>query len=76
MHVLFRCGVSRGKAEAQEVLGEKFGGIGVSDDYGAYKNLFEEHRLCWAHLLRKAIKLMLQHPDERQYSQFLYFAPS
>ena len=27
MHVLFRCGVSRGKAEAQEVLGEKFGGI-------------------------------------------------
>ena len=71
MHVLFRCGVSRGKAEAQEVLGEKFGGIGVSDDYGAYKNLFEEHRLCWAHLLRKAIKLMLQHPDERQYSQFL-----
>mgnify|MGYP003402487192 FL=1 len=71
MHVLFRCGVGRGKAEAQEVVGEKFGGIGVSDDYGTYKNLFEKHQLCWAHLLRKAIKLMLQYPDERQYSQFL-----
>jgi hypothetical protein len=71
MHVLFRCGVGRGKAEAQEVVGEKFGGIGVSDDYGTYKNLFEKHQLCWAHLLRKAIKLMLQYPDKRQYSQFL-----
>ena len=71
MHVLFRCGVGRGKAEAQEVLGEKFSGIGVSDDYGAYKNLFEAHQLCWAHLLRKSIKLMLQNPDEHQYTQFL-----
>jgi hypothetical protein len=71
MHVLFRCGVGRGKAEAQEVLGEKFGGIGVTDDYGAYKTLFEEHQLCWAHLLRKAIKLMLQYPDEPQYALFL-----
>jgi transposase len=71
MHVLFRCGVGRGKAEAQAILGSKFNGIGVSDDYGAYKSLFEEHQLCWAHLLRKAIKLMLEHPDERQYAQFL-----
>jgi transposase len=71
MHVLFRCGVGRGKSEAQEVLGAKFKGIGVSDDYGVYKSLFTEHQLCWAHLLRKAIKLMLQHPDKRQYAQFL-----
>ena len=71
MHVLFRCGVSRCKSEAQAVLGEKFGGIGVTDDYAAYKHLFNEHQLCWAHLLRKAIKLMLQHPTEALYSQFL-----
>lgn len=71
LHILFRCGVGRSKAEAQEILGEKFRGIGVSDDYRAYKNLFEKHQLCWAHLLRKAIKLMLQHPDERQYAEFL-----
>lgn len=71
VHVLFRCGVGRGKAEAQAVLGEQFGGIGVSDDYAAYKSLFNQHQLCWAHLLRKAIKLMLQHPSERHYRQFL-----
>jgi alpha-amylase/alpha-mannosidase (GH57 family) len=70
MHVLFRCGVSRRKAEAEEILGEGFGGIGVSDDYAAYQYLFAEHQLCWAHLLRKAIKLMLQHPSETQYHQF------
>ncbi len=29
MYVLFRCGVGRGKAEAQAILGERFGGIGV-----------------------------------------------
>ena len=71
MHVLFRCEVGRGKAEAQAILGEMFNGIGVSDDYGAYQSLFEEHQLCWAHLLRKAIKLMLQHPDEPGYANFL-----
>ncbi len=71
MHVLFRCGVGRGKAEAQKIIGEKFGGIGVTDDYGAYKYLFNEHQLCWAHLLRKAIKLMLQHPEQQEYKEFL-----
>lgn len=71
MHVLFRCGVGRGKAEAQAILGEKFNGIGVTDDDAAYQSLFQEHQLCWAHLLRKAIKLMLEHPEEKQYGEFL-----
>lgn len=70
-HVLFRCGVSRSKSEAQAVLGETFGGIGVTDDYAAYKSLFTKHQLCWAHLLRKAIKLMLQNPTESVYRDFL-----
>ncbi|NEO63593.1 MAG: transposase, partial [Moorea sp. SIO4G2] len=71
MHVVFRCGVGRGKAEAQTILGDQFEGIGVSDDYGAYHSLFSEHQLCWAHLLRKAIKLMLQHPEHTEYKDFL-----
>jgi hypothetical protein len=71
MHVLFRCGVGRGKAEAEKVLGEFFAGIGVTDDYGAYKKLFTQHQLCWAHLIRKAIKLALQYPDEERYATFL-----
>ncbi len=70
MHVLFRCGVGRGKAEAETVLGQ-FAGVGVTDDYAAYKSLFSKHQLCWAHLIRKAIKLALQYPDEKHYAVFL-----
>jgi hypothetical protein len=71
LHVLFRCGVSRKKEEVTAVLGESFAGIGVTDDYAAYKNLFSQHQLCWAHLIRKAIKLALQHPEQVQYAEFL-----
>jgi transposase len=71
MHVLYRCGVSRKKTEATDVLGESFAGIGVTDDYAAYRDLFSQHQLCWAHLIRKAIKLALQNPNEPQYAQFL-----
>ena len=71
MHVLFRCGVSRAKTEATAVLGESFEGIGVTDDYAAYQSLFTQHQLCWAHLIRKAIKLALQHPDHPEYATFL-----
>ena len=71
LHVLYRCGVSRRKAEAQAVLGASFGGIGVTDDYAAYKSLFSQHQLCWAHLIRKAIKLALQNPEHREYAEFL-----
>jgi hypothetical protein len=71
MHVLFRCGVGRGKAEAEKVLGQFFQGVGVTDDYAAYKSLFSKHQLCWAHLIRKAIKLALMHPENKEYATFL-----
>lgn len=71
MHVLFSCGVGRSKTEAEKILSPLFAGIGVTDDYCAYKKLFTQHQLCWAHLIRKAIKLALQHPDEKQYATFL-----
>lgn len=71
LYVLFRCGVGRGKEQAINVLGEDFSGIGVTDDYAACKHLFSQQQLCWAHLVRKAVKLALQHPDEPAYAQFL-----
>jgi len=69
--VLFKCGVGRGKDVLTEVLGEQFDGIGVTDDYHAYRSQFREHQLCWAHFLRKAIALSLRNPDNRQYARFL-----
>jgi hypothetical protein len=69
--VLYKCGVGRGKVVLTEVLGEQFGGIGVTDDYSAYRSQFTEHQLCWAHFLRKAIALSLRNPENGQYKRFL-----
>ena len=50
MHVLFRCGVSRKKTEATDILGESFAGIGVTDDYVAYKNMFAKPKFAKEHV--------------------------
>ena len=69
--VLYKCGVGRGKIVLTDVLGEHFGGIGVTDDYGAYHSQFTEHQLCWAHFLRKAISLSLRNPEHGQNKRFV-----
>ena len=47
---------------------EVFKGTLVSDDAAVYQN-FNESQKCWAHLIRKAIKLTLTSPDEPLYRQ-------
>jgi len=54
---LFLLGQSRGKGNAQELRGENQEQIGITDDYGAYRALFSQHQLCWAHPLRKLREL-------------------
>jgi transposase len=46
-----------------------FAGIVVSDDAAVYAN-FSHAQKCWAHLLRKAIKLTLVEPNQQEYRQF------
>jgi hypothetical protein len=46
-----------------------FAGILISDDAAVYGH-FSQAQKCWAHLLRKAIKLTLQDPDNPDYRQF------
>jgi transposase len=46
-----------------------FTGLVVSDDAAVYAN-FTQSQKCWAHLLRKAIKLTLQAPDNLEYRTF------
>jgi transposase len=43
-----------------------FAGIMVSDDAAVYAN-FSKSQKCWAHLLRKAIKLTLMEPHNAEY---------
>ena len=50
---IFVVGKSRGKLVAQDLQGDSQA-IGISDCYAAYKNLFEVHQICWAHLQRNA----------------------
>ncbi len=47
---VFFLGRSRGKGNIDDIGKGK---VGISDDYGAYKNAFTEHQLCWAHPQRK-----------------------
>jgi transposase len=48
-----------------------FGGVGVSDDAATYRDRFVRGQKCWAHLLRKAIRLALLYPHNKKYQRFL-----
>lgn len=50
---LFLMGRSRGKGNAEELQGDIDNQVGISDDYGAYTNMFKNHQLCMAHPNRK-----------------------
>ncbi len=52
--VVFKLADSRGKGDAEELLGKNFQGVGITDRYPGYKNLFWLHQICWAHLQRTA----------------------
>jgi hypothetical protein len=65
--VLF--GVHKDAATLEEILDPAtFAGILISDDAAVYAN-FTAAQKCWAHLLRKAIKLTLIAPDKAEYRQ-------
>lgn len=60
-------GVHKDADTLKEILDPAtFGGLVISDDAAVYAN-FSQAQKCWAHLLRKAIKLALQDPDNLAY---------
>jgi transposase len=63
-------GVHKDAATLQTVLDPaSFAGILISDDAAVYAH-FTQAQKCWAHLLRKAIKLTLQDPNNAAYRTF------
>jgi len=63
-------GVHKDAATLKEILDPAtFAGIVISDDAAVYRN-FTTSQKCWAHLLRKAIKLTLQDPNNAEYRRF------
>lgn len=72
LHRVFLFGCHKDDATLDTILPpDVFDGIGVSDDAGVYQNRFTQAQKCWAHLLRKAIKLALLYPNDSKYQQFL-----
>jgi transposase len=63
-------GVHKDADTLEQILDPKtFAGLVISDDAAVYAK-FSQSQKCWAHLLRKAIKLTLQEPDNQEYRQF------
>lgn len=59
-----------GNTLAQILNKETFAGVLVSDDAAVYQG-FDKAQKCWAHLIRKAIKLTLQDPKTRTIASWL-----
>jgi hypothetical protein len=63
-------GVHKDAATLKQILDPAtFAGIVSSDDAAVYAH-FTKAQKCWAHLLRKAIKLTLQDPNNLAYRRF------
>jgi transposase len=63
-------GVHKDADTLQQILDPAtFAGIVISDDAAVYAN-FTATQKCWAHLLRKAIKLTLHEPNHPEYRSF------
>ena len=48
-----------------------FDGIAVTDDANVFRGRFTRSQKCWAHLLRKVIRLALLNPRKKMYRHFL-----
>jgi hypothetical protein len=69
---LFHFGCHKDAGTLESILpSDRFAGIVVSDDASVYRGRYARTQKCWAHLLRKAIRLALLYPRERTYRRFL-----
>jgi transposase len=57
---------TRGQVVVEEVLGEEFDGILISDFYGGYNIYAGFHQRCWVHLLRDMHKLTSDNPEDKE----------
>ena len=60
----------RGKAVVDEVLGQEFAGVLVSDFYAAYHHYDGPKQRCWAHLLRDIHDRRVLYPDDLPLAQW------
>jgi transposase len=69
---VFLFGCRKDDATLDQILPpDVFDGIGVSDDASVYRGRFVQAQKCWAHLIRKVIRLALLNPRKKTYQRFL-----
>jgi transposase len=69
---VFLFGCSQDDTTLDQILPpEVFAGVGVSDAAAVYRDRFARGPKCWAHVLRKAIKLALLYPRKKKYQCLL-----
>lgn len=69
---VFLFGCRKDDATLDKILPpDVFQGIGVSDNAAVYHQRFRAGQKCWAHLLRKVIRLALLYPRKQKYQRFL-----
>lgn len=61
---------TRSKKVAEEILGLDYSGVVTSDGYSAYSKYMHRQR-CWAHILREAKQLLIDHPSFDLFSKKL-----
>jgi len=71
LHCVMLYGCNKDRKTLESLLPpETFEGVLVSDDAAVYRDGYRSQK-CWAHLLRKAIKLVLLEPEHPTYCRFL-----
>ena len=72
LHTLMVYGKNRAEDVLDKILPrELFRGTGITDCYQIYVDRFDKAQKCWAHLLRKILKLHLLYPKNKEYENFL-----
>jgi len=70
-HTVLLYGCPKGSVTLEKILPPGvFRGVLVSDDHSSYQGLSKMQK-CWAHLLRKAIHLVVLYPEHAVYRSFL-----
>lgn len=70
--VLYLAGRTRGKGNADELLGDDFGGVRMTDAYAAYKNQQGPHQQCWSHPHTKLEQLAYSKTPGKEVRQHCY----
>ncbi len=70
-HTVLLYGEKRNEEVLDRILPRgEFKGVGITDCYKIYEKYFPEAQKCWAHFLRKVIRLMLLYPEKKKYRIF------